>query len=633
MGIQNAGTIIREARLKAKLTQEKLSDGICSVLSLSRIENGTAGVSPSTFQALMSRTGVACEALPIFANRTDFDCFYILKRADFYLEHWQLKATYDELNKIEEKNFAQNKYYYQEWLLLHCRLQFRSGCQKHIETYKTLLTALHISRPNIHLTDFSELLLSVNELKLLIQIAHECLYLDKLDTALSISNQLFTYLQNCPLTFHEKDKLLAETSIVYSKYLFATKNYSSALKISEDTRFQMINNTDNTCLHQLTFLTGLGYYYSDNTCTALRYFKTAFFSAHSIGSCYATTIYNYLYNVLNISLFDNSLEVKLIPFISYERKKVIDTSAFSDGIYDLFSQDTLTLGRLIKELRIEQNISQKTLCIGLCSKSKLSKIENNSLQPNIALAQSLLQRLGISDAIFTFYGSKHESNLQNLRLKLSHTPLSNKKAIFDLTKKLEAACSSKDTLYIQYASYRNACNMSISGDRTEALLRSIRITLSDFDFYNINNYVLSWLELTILNNYCKELCKITPAKGTLYFYQLLDFYEHSNLDILQKRRVFAILLCNLSSTLYEQQRFEELVELTPYFSSPVVTCSLNSIGVIYANYAQALGELHQQDLLTLFANYAYSNLLITNSLTQAELFKSNLYNDFHFILF
>ena len=49
MSVQHAGSIIRQARLNAGLTQEQLSDGVCSTLSLSRIENGSAGVSPATF--------------------------------------------------------------------------------------------------------------------------------------------------------------------------------------------------------------------------------------------------------------------------------------------------------------------------------------------------------------------------------------------------------------------------------------------------------------------------------------------------------------------------------------------------------------------------------------------------------
>ena len=69
MSVRNAGKTIREARIKAGLTQEQLSEGVCSVLSLSRIENGSAGVSPVTFQALMAHAGAPCEVYPIFASR------------------------------------------------------------------------------------------------------------------------------------------------------------------------------------------------------------------------------------------------------------------------------------------------------------------------------------------------------------------------------------------------------------------------------------------------------------------------------------------------------------------------------------------------------------------------------------
>ena len=79
MSIRNAGKTIKEARLKAGMTQEQLSEGICTVLSLSRIENGSSGVSPVTFQSLMAHAGAPCELYPIFASRTDFDCFYALK--------------------------------------------------------------------------------------------------------------------------------------------------------------------------------------------------------------------------------------------------------------------------------------------------------------------------------------------------------------------------------------------------------------------------------------------------------------------------------------------------------------------------------------------------------------------------
>ena len=84
MGIRNAGTIIKEARLRAGLTQEQMSFGICSLVSLCNIENGKLGVSSSTFQALMKRAGEPSAAYPLFKNRKDFDAYMLLKNVRLY---------------------------------------------------------------------------------------------------------------------------------------------------------------------------------------------------------------------------------------------------------------------------------------------------------------------------------------------------------------------------------------------------------------------------------------------------------------------------------------------------------------------------------------------------------------------
>lgn len=628
MSVRNAGTTIREARLKAGLSQEKLSDGICSVLSLSRIENGTAGVSPSTFQALMAHAGAPCEAFPIFANRKDFDCFYTLKRARFYLDSWQLNDAFAELEKIEQMNFAENKYYYQEWLFLQCKLQFRSGLGNHTNIYDTLLNALYISRPEFDFSDFRSLLLSINEIEILTALAQEALYIDNPELCLEICTQISSYLENSQITFLEKDLLLAENAVVYAKFLITTGDYNVALKIAEKFHKKMVENSDHAPLHELTFLSGLAHYYQNNLDKAMLRFKTAFFSAHSIQSCYATVCRNYLISNLNLDLPDELLLISDIPLVSFETKKILDSSDFSDGTYDLFSPDVLTTGTLIRELRIEQNISQQILCQGLCSKSKLSKIENGTLQPDIALAQSLLQRLGISDAIFTFYGNAHESKLQNLRQLLTKTRIPDTAEILSLAKKILHLCSAKDTFYIQYASYRKACCISDSSESAAALFNTLCLSLNDFDINTICQNRLSWLELTILNNYCDTYCNISPSKGILFLYKLLEYFDSSSLDILELKRAFAVTINILIGNLFDQKRFAEILELTPYISSPAIRCTLSLSGVIFANHSQALGEMQQLDLCRIYAHYGYYNLLITNYSQNAEHLKDMIYDDF-----
>lgn len=633
MSVLDAGTVIREARLKAGLSQKELSEGICSVLSLSRIENGSAGVSPSTFQALMMHAGAPCEAFPIFASRRDFDCFYTLKRTRFYLDIWQLTTAYEELEKIEQLNFAENKFYYQEWLLLQCRLQFRSGLADHALLHATLLDALHITRPNIDLTDFRDLLLSTNEIELLTALAQESLYTNNLQVCLAICTQINSYLENLQISFLEKDRLLAENAVVYAKYLIATKDFSTAVSLTQKNRDKMVEDAIYAPLHELTFLTGLAEYHQGNADNALLCFKTAFFSAHSIEGCYATICRNYLTAELSLILPDAMTSLPDIPLVSFKIKAAIDSSGFSDGTYDLFSPDTLTIGTLIRELRIGQNVSQQILCQGLCSKSKLSKIENGSLQPDTALAQSLLQRLGISDSVFTFYGSTHEAKLQKMRQELTTIPLTNTDEILSRTQEMLQFCLPKDNFYIQYASYRKACCISDYKESTDALFATLCLSLDNFDFNTISSYRLSWLELTILNNYCATYCMHSPTKGILLLYRLLEYFDNSTMDILFKKRAFAVTINTLVRHLYDQKRFAELKELSPYFMTSAIRCTLSLSGGIFANYAQALGELQQLKSACKYSYYALYNFLITNHQKNADLIKRMIYDDFQIQLF
>ena len=57
MGTNTLGEIIYSLRKKAGLTQEALADGICSPISVSRIENGNQMPSSKVLEKLLERLG------------------------------------------------------------------------------------------------------------------------------------------------------------------------------------------------------------------------------------------------------------------------------------------------------------------------------------------------------------------------------------------------------------------------------------------------------------------------------------------------------------------------------------------------------------------------------------------------
>lgn len=590
MAVRNAGKIIREARLKAGLTQEQMSEDICSVLTLSRIENNSAGVSPSLFQALMSRAGAPRNIFPVFPNRKDFDCFYTLKRARLYLESWQLQEAYDELLKVKNADFSNNKFHYQEWLYLQGCLQSRSGSCEHQLIYEIFISALIITKPNIDFSDLSNELFSDIELELLIEISNELLYLSHCDLSYIICSQLESYINNAELSFIERDRLLSRNAIARTKYLLYTHDYNKALETINEYRHLMVVNSENTSLLELNFWTAMSYYYCGNIEKAHQMFNDTFYSARAIESCYATTCLKFVSENTSIVIDDYIKSLPPIDCKTFKYEKITDSLSLSDGTYDLFSPDVLTLGRLIYILRKEQNISQAVLCQGLCSKSKLSKIENDQLQPDIFLSEALLQRLGVSERVFSFWGNSNYKILYELKSKILNSKLTSLKEQFALLKQFKELLSENNNILLQFYYALSYDFLDESERRIATLQNALNFTLPDFDILNINNYRLSLIELGIIGNIAYEYREISPSKSNLYFSKLLEYMNLSSVNIMFQSLVYPIFIYKYAHSLYHQKYYLQLSNLYTFSVARILKIHLDSLGFFTLFFVQALGE-------------------------------------------
>lgn len=590
MAVRNAGKIIREARLKAGLTQEQMSEDICSVLTLSRIENNSAGVSPSLFQALMSRAGAPRNIFPVFPNRKDFDCFYTLKRARLYLESWQLQEAYDELLKVKNADFSNNKFHYQEWLYLQGCLQSRSGSCEHQLIYEIFISALNITKPNIDFSDLSNELFSDIELELLIEISNELLYLSQSDLSYIICSQLESYINNAELSFIERDRLLSQNAIARTKYLLYTHDYNKALETINEYRHLMVVNSENTSLLELNFWTAMSYYYCGNIEKAHQMFNDTFYSARAIESCYATICLKFVSENTSIVIDDYIKSLPPIDCKTFKYEKITDSLSLSDGTYDLFSPDVLTLGRLIYILRKEQNISQAVLCQGLCSKSKLSKIENDQLQPDIFLSEALLQRLGVSERVFSFWGNSNYKILYELKSKILNSKLTSLKEQFALLKQFKELLSENNNILLQFYYALSYDFLDESERRIATLQNALNLTLPDFDILNINNYRLSLIELGIIGNIAYEYREISPSKSNLYFSKLLEYRNLSSVNIMFQSLVYPIFIYKYAHSLYHQKYYLQLSNLYTFSVARILKIHLDSLGFFTLFFVQALGE-------------------------------------------
>lgn len=75
MAIFPLGAIVKNRREELNLTQEELADGICSVPTLSRIENGERIPTKGIYEMLMQRLGYSEMSLDFFTNRKEFTLY------------------------------------------------------------------------------------------------------------------------------------------------------------------------------------------------------------------------------------------------------------------------------------------------------------------------------------------------------------------------------------------------------------------------------------------------------------------------------------------------------------------------------------------------------------------------------
>lgn len=631
MSVRSAKEAIKEARLKAGLTQEQMAVGVCSPQALSRIESGASGVSPATFQALMEHAGAPCERYPVFANRRDFDCYYALKLARFHLDAWQLSPAWDELQKAEEHNWADNKLHYQEWLLLHCRLQFMSYQCDHKQNYQALLRALHITRPDIDLSNFRQLLLSQNEIQLLTAIAQEALYQEQSETCLAIHTQIDAYLSESKFANLEKERMQAEDAVVYTKYLLHTGDYSSALESADRYRHVTALHWNLSLLLELTFLTGMSWHYLGNRAKAAAHIKAAFYSAHAVESCYANACRSYLNQHSDFPMSDYMRKLPDIASIQYPAKEIIGTLSLADGVYNADATDVYTLGMLIHDLRTEQNLSLQTVCKGLCSKSKLSKIENGSLQPDIALTEALLQRLGMTERIFTFWGNERESKLNELKFKLIHTSALSKELSLKYLEEMEQLIEKADRLYYQDYLVAKALENESPANKASELAEALNRTLPDFDIYQINTYRLSWEELSILNCIATAYRKTDKSNlCSLYFYHVSEYLKRLHSDVMLQAQIYPHTIEAYCHTLYVQKQYNYILDLNEQYYAylPLMRYNIGAYSSYLFYYCQALAECSHFEEAILHAVYACNiNYLLGHGMNTIVL-KKYLQEDF-----
>ena len=578
MAFRSVAETIRKVREASGLSQWDFCDGVCAIQTLSNIENGKQGVSPIIFRSLMQKGGSSFLPYPEFADRDDFECFLDIHTVDFYLDSWQLKEAGEQLDRIEERHFARNKLYYQEWLMLHCSRLLLSGACDDESVEKLILAALDITACRYTEEKCRMRPMLPVEIRLLILLGEIRIRAGDLEGSKEILD-LIEYQYGISSRNLESHIPPLSLEIFRSAWLLAFEPEKLRVEDLKDALHRAVLHATSVPILRMCFIYTVFLYITGEKEEAENRLRELRAGSALAGAPCSKLARRYL---ASSSRFPEELadlfppEREKPPFPLPELKNTADMTG---GVYDLQDHKCFTFGNMLEHLRVQQGLSLSEVCSGLCSRSQLFKFENGISVPRPLLADSLLQRLGIAVQIFDFFCTAEETAYFRCRKQIILLDCKDPGKEAEYIREIEALSISGETPVRQFLLYIKAMNLSSPAEREAALQDALSITIPSFDWTR-HKTRLNWSEFYMVYHLIRCHYKSDPARGIREMQDLLKTVENYHFRLDQNRYYIPMMMFSLSAWFHSRQDDAALDALRPSYESPFMRYYLD-IQVMY----------------------------------------------------
>lgn len=250
------GDTIRSLRKRAKMTQEELAEGICSPVSISRIENGNQMPSGNVLDALLERLGTSTYQLCSIYYKTDRQTAFekdALHVAELIrTEH--LDEAKKELATLEESLDGDNddNRNRQCYLLELVGIQLREDAEP-AETLQLVREAISLTQPDFNERDFSGTLLTVQEVNLINALIAALHNMDESERAVRVGEELMRAFKQMNSTISEYTCMEINTAMLLARILGNEDKYAEALMYCQYAESLSINSGDHSMLPDIEF--------------------------------------------------------------------------------------------------------------------------------------------------------------------------------------------------------------------------------------------------------------------------------------------------------------------------------------------------------------------------------------------
>lgn len=371
------GKWLQVIRKKQHITKENLSEGICSISFLTKIEQGERYANKLIMDALFSRLGLQRDSYILFLPKQEY--FFIRMKAQIqtllmrqdYLKAEQVLNWYcgakDEIDSIHK----------QQILIFKAQIS-KEKKTSYCKQMEIVLQALSITIKDVTQESWSVLNLkkgkrySLSELYLFTQYAFLLNEVKETTKALILYSSILTYQESVFTLDKSFIELYMNTAYTAAKILYHSRDYDSAAKF---------------CLR--TFI------------QASKYNIPSFFYIRLID------LYESFYIKQGQVTFTEEYLKSTEPFRKNESHFKNIKKDYNVSIYPLH--------KVIRFRRNNLHISQEKIADGICALSTISRIECGVSKPNHKIEEQLLLRLGLPMNYCGLPSSFYEKDIQLAR--------------------------------------------------------------------------------------------------------------------------------------------------------------------------------------------------------------------------
>lgn len=222
------------------------------------------------------------------------------------------------------------------------------------------------------------------------------------------------------------------------------------------------------------------------------------------------------------------------------------------------------LGDYIKQKRLDLGLTQEQLCDGICEPMTLSRLENGKQTPSRNRINALLQRMGLPDDRYFALLSKNELEMEALQKEIVACNVTERVAEgFEKLAQFEALAAPDDQIAQQFALRSRVLLGRLEGrytpmEQITLLMQAIRLTVPRFDLENIESFLYTKDEITIINQIGLAYSDDGQnKKAAEIYYQLLRYVRKHFKETITSIGMLPLVLYNYARVLDLCGRYEE----------------------------------------------------------------------------